>query len=132
MIPGAQDLTIQQGDDFTFVFRIRNKVWDPSANGGAGGYVAGDYVDLSGYVGAAQIRAKASDPTTLGDFTVTLADQTNPTTVGTVIVTMDHTLTAALPTTGGVWDVQLTDTGGLISTYLTGKVTVLAEVTRAS
>lgn len=131
MLPGPQDLTMQQGDDFTFVFRIRQKVWDE----GTGTYVPGPYQNLTGFTGASQMRPAPGDPVVLADFTVTPdPDQVNNT--GIVIMTLDSAVTTTLDPTPTVaeryyWDVQLIDAGGKISTYLSGRVNVLPEVTRA-
>lgn len=130
MQPGTQDITIYQGDDYELFFRVRALVWDPDANGGAGGYVPGDYVDLTGFTPKAQIRPSAGSATLLAEFTATLANQTDPDTKGGVYLTLDSAETTDLPTTGGKWDVQLTEDATLkVQTYLRGSVTVTAEVT---
>ena len=123
--PAAQDLTIYQGDTYDFFFRLRERVWDS----GSETYVAGSYIDLTGYTnGKAQIRATPADSTVLAEFTVTLSNQS--TIPGGVLLTLTASQTAALPTTGGVWDVQLTSPTAEIRTYIAGAVRVLPEVTR--
>lgn len=124
MIPGPADLKIQQGDDFSYFFRIRNKNPDGTA---------GDYIDFTGCTGKAQCRADYGSTTVIIEFTCTLADQVAFT--GGWFVTADHTQTSApnlvVPASGGSykWDFQVTDTNTKIKTYLQGKVTVNPEVT---
>jgi hypothetical protein len=118
-IPATLDITIYQGDDFSFSFRVRTK--NPDGTTGA-------YVDLTGYTPAAQIRATEAATSSLADFTATIDDQVA--TPGQVTLSLTNVQTTALPTTGGVWDVQLTDGAGKIQTYIKGAVTVIAQVTR--
>lgn len=116
--PGTHDLDIYKGDSFELFFRIR----ETDVNGDPAGYV-----NLTGRVPKAQIRASASSGTVLAEFTAALADQT--TAPGGVLLTLTPAQTAAL--TNGVWDVQLTTTAtGDTKTYLRGTVTVTDEVTR--
>lgn len=124
MQPASQDLEIYQGDTFTFFFRLRNRVWDEETQT----YIGGTYIDLTNYTGKAQIRATADDPTVLQELTVTLANQA--TLPGGVLVSLTAAQTAALPTTGGVWDVQLTSPTSEVQTFIAGRVTVTREVTR--
>lgn len=120
MIPGSVDITVYQGDTYTLFFRVRNQ--NPDGTPGA-------YIDLTGYVGLAQIRAKATDPDPpLATFAVTLADQVLSR--GGVTLTLTPAQTAPLPVTGGVWDVQLTAPDGSVHTYLAGNVIVLQQVSR--
>lgn len=116
--PGTHNLEIYKGDSFEIFFRIRNT----DANGDPAAYV-----DLTGRVPKAQVRASASAGTVLAEFTATLANQT--TAPGGVLLTLSPAQTAAL--TNGVWDVQLTTTAtGETKTYLRGTVMVMDEVTR--
>lgn len=109
-----QDLTLTQGDDFDFSFRIKD------ANG--------NYTDLTGQVPESQIRASLTAPDVLATFTAVLGDQVaSP---GLVVLSLTGAQTAALDTAPKVWDVQLTDTGGKVTTYLSGKVIVKPQVTR--
>jgi hypothetical protein len=123
VVPASQDITIYQGDTWDdLFFRVRNRVYNSST----GEYEAGSYVDLTGYTAKAEIR-----PTPGGNLivamTVTLSNQS--TTPGGVLLSLTPTQTAGLPTSGGVYDVQLTSGAGVKRTYLAGKVTVIPEVT---
>lgn len=127
VIPGTQDLAIYQGDDYFFSFRVRN----PSPDGGA---TPGDPIDLTGSTAKAQIRSTASDASVLAEFTCIISETQDigSPTRGVVTISLSNIQTTALavPQTAYEWDVQLTDSGGHIQTYLRGKVTVQAEVTR--
>lgn len=108
------DITIYQGDDFEFQFRVR----DASRN----------YLDLTGSVPAAQIRASTLSDVVLADFDAQLADQAvSP---GLVTLSLTSLQTAALDTGTKVWDVQITDPDGKVTTYLFGAVTIKPQVTR--
>jgi hypothetical protein len=131
------DLLLRQGDSFTLVFRIREKVWDPITST----YIPGDYKDLTGLFAKAQIRATAASSTVLAEFTATIPDQAVTLNRGTVVLKLTPTQTTALPPSAGypnasmVWDVQLSDNAVEASanwrkTYLAGGVAMEAEVTR--
>ena len=117
MKPGAFDLQgdneIYRGDTFTMTVTV--------LSGGVG-------MNLTGYTVEAKIRQTELSPTVLATFTCTLANQTtNP---GQVDLTLSATDTAAMtPTTGAIWDMQVTDGSGKVTTYLKGKVDVEADVT---
>lgn len=122
MIPANLDITIYRGDDYSLIFRLRDSV-------------TGAYTNLTGYAANAQIRAEALSDTVLATFTSTVLDQTA--TPGGVRLTLAPTVTAGLPLSGGVWDVEVYDIATTTSpgrtsvrTPLAGTVTVLPEVTR--
>lgn len=116
MVPATYNITIYQGDDFELPVRLREA--DTNA-----------YQDLTGRTGRAQIRPSKDSTTILASFTVTILDQTLAR--GSFLLTLTPTQTAALPLTGGVWDVELRNAdASWVRTPLAGAVTVLAEVTR--
>jgi hypothetical protein len=128
-IPPTYALEGYQGDDFSFSFRVR----DTNSDG-----TPGAYKDLSAapgpYVATAQLRVQNANPLmpTTGleaDFDCTLGDQTNDAEKGTVVIQMDHTVTATVPVGAHVYDVQLTDAAGRVQTYLRGPFTMDGEVT---
>lgn len=120
MIPASYDLTVYQGDTFSKTFRIRQLNAD---------LTLGAYLNLTGYVGAAQVRTSPSANSVLATFTVTLEDQTSYT--GGVTISLTSTITAGLAvTTSCVWDLQLTSPAGKVTTYVAGTFSVVAEVTR--
>lgn len=123
MEPGVKDLTIYQGDDFPFTFRIRSK--DDEGN-------PGPAINLTGATGKAEIRtARNTTGSPLATFTVTVDPDQNANT-GVVHLDLAAAVTTALaPTLASpyVWDVEIT-LGGKKRTYLTGNVTVKPEVTK--
>ena len=119
MRPAEYNITHYQGDTLILPLRIRNV----NADG-----TLGEYEDLTGWVGKAQMRNAAD--VIVQEFTVTVdADQVDN--KGLLEVTATHTQTAVWTSINGlVWDLQLTNAGGQVRTIIAGTVTVLAEVTR--
>jgi len=122
--PVTQGITVYQGDTFDFFFRVRNRVYDVATSA----YIAGTYVDLTGWTGKAQIRANADAAVVLAEFSVTISNQI--TTPGGVLLVLTPALTAALPATGGFWDVELTNAVAEVRTFIAGAVTVTKQITR--
>lgn len=121
MKPAPQDIELYRGDKFTCFFRVRAQNSDGTA---------GDYVDLTGYVPKAQIRADPDAVAVLAEFGAVLGDQSLfP---GSVLLTLlsAQTTSLTLPTGGGVWDAQIT-LAGEPRTVLAGKVTMIKDVTHA-
>ena len=123
MIPVSRNLTLYQGDSYSFTFRLRER----SSQGDPG-----NYVDLTGVEAKAQIRQSESSSGVAAEFTATIPDQTVAEDTGRVILSLIPAETAALNLTNsaGVWDVQLTFPDGTIKTYLRGGIKVIKEVTR--
>jgi len=116
MIPATLNINIYQGDDYELTFRMK----DGDTN---------TYVNLTGMTGRAQIRASKDATAVLSTFTVAILDQTVA--PGGVYITLTPAQTAAIPLSGGVWDVELRNTGATwVRTPLAGAVSVVAEVTR--
>jgi hypothetical protein len=116
-LPVSKNLSIYQGDSYELKFTLYEK----DING-----EPGDPIDLTGAVATAEIRATAESGTVLAEF-----DGSHNSTGGTVTLVLSPAETAALPATGGVWDVQIEYTDGEVRTYLAGNVAVTKEVTRA-
>lgn len=133
MVPGRSHITLYQGDDFSYYFRLRGATWNPALNSGAGGWVPGAYLNLTGHTVKAQVRKTAEDESVLAEFEFTLAAQSGDT-LGGVLLTLAGDATAAVPPTipgkEWVWDVEITKPDGSNDTYLSGKVRTLAQVTR--
>ena len=108
MTPGKYALAIYRGDSYHWQF----KLWADAAKT--------QPVDLTGVTPKAEIRDKSG-----GAILGTL----------TCVVTMPNIIDASLSAVVsgtlkcGVWDLQLTYTGGAVSTVLAGAVTVTADVT---
>lgn len=124
------DIKIRRGDTKTIFFRVRERVWNSAANGGAGGYLPGPYRDLTGWTVLSQIRETTESAEPTATFAPTLSDQVAV--PGGVTLKLAHTITATmtLPIGGGVWDVQLTDAAGDVHTYIAGAVTFEKDVSR--
>jgi len=123
VIPVSRNLTLYQGDTYSFTFRLR----DLSPQGDPG-----NYVDLTGVTAKAQIRQSETTSAVAAEFTATIPDQTVAEDTGRVVLSLTPAETAALNLTNnaGVWDVQLTFPDGTIKTYLRGAIRVIREVTR--
>jgi hypothetical protein len=107
------NLSIYEGDDFMALVTVLNTDSTPA--------------DLTGYTVQAQVRTGPADsnPTVSAEFQCTFS--------GNVItVVLPHTATIALTAATYVWDLQLTDTSGWVSTLLAGAVRVTKDVTRTS
>lgn len=118
MKPAAKDISIYRGDSYSLFFRVRKRTNE----------APGDYIDLTGTTPKAQIRANEAAAEVLAEFAASLGDQVNfP---GSVLLTLTPTQTAALPLSGGKWDVQIAFSATDVRTYLKGAVTVEDQVTR--
>jgi hypothetical protein len=110
-MPSKADLNIYQGDDYAAVVTVSNGSTPP------------DQV-LAGYAAQAQIRTGVADKQTTVACEI-LTTVSSP----YVNLSIPHALTMALKGRY-VWDLQLIDPSGLITTILSGAVTVTQEVTR--
>jgi hypothetical protein len=116
-LPAVKNLEIYQGDTFSMFMRLRMK----NAAG-----LPGEYINLTGLTGKAEIRPSAESTTISAAFTITLSNQT--TEPGGV--TLELPAATTLNLSNGVWDLQFKDGTGVVTTYLRGTVTVTKEVTR--
>jgi hypothetical protein len=123
--PWPKDITIKRGDTKEIYFRVRERVWDEVTST----YVAGAYRDLTGWSVLAQIRTDADAADPVAEFDVNLGDQVA--TPGGVLLKLTPAQTAALTISTGGYDVQLTDPGGDVYTYIEGSVTVKKDYSRA-
>jgi hypothetical protein len=106
------DLAITRGDDYRVVVSL-------ATNGAP--------FNLTGYTAKAQIRPSTATGATLtAEFDVTID---SPATDGTITLELGHAVTEAL-TSGGYWDLQITDGTGWVSTVVSGAVTLVPDVTR--
>ena len=120
MVPAEQNITIYRGDSFSLTLRLRQR----NADG-----TAGTYLDLTGVVARAQIRATEDAPDVLATFVTTVLDQVA--TPGGVSLTLATADTAVLPANmPSKWDVELDFPNGDVKTYLKGTVSVVADVTK--
>lgn len=114
-LPGDYPLTVYRGDtkDYTLEFT--------ETTGGAA-------VNLSGWTWLAEVRSTRDEPDPVtATFTVDSSDAAT----GVLVVTLPAVESAKLVTDAGratyYWDLQGTD-GGVVKTWLTGKVKVTGDV----
>jgi len=106
------DLSIIRGDDYRVMITLTSN---------------GTPFDLTGYTAKAQIRpSTAASAVLYAEFTATVE---SPATDGVIKLELDNTTTGAL-TGNGVWDLQITDSGGWVTTVASGAVTLVPDVTR--
>jgi hypothetical protein len=84
----------------------------------------GDVVDLTNYTGAGQMR-KSYSSSTAYNFTVNVGN-----TSGTITLSMTANATANIAGGRYLYDVELTNTSGLVSRVLEGIATVNPNITR--
>jgi hypothetical protein len=110
----VSDLTLMQGDTFGATVTI----YQPDGT---------TPLNLTGFVVNAQIRRGPADQYTeiAAVINLVISDPA----AGTIALSLGPTVTALL--TGQYqWDLQLISPGGIVTTVLRGKVTMVAEVTR--
>jgi stress response protein SCP2 len=87
--------------------------------------VNGTPVNLEGYTFRAQIRTERNSGSIAASFTCTIPNPAN----GQVLAFLSAANSALLPDGVLFWDFEQT-VGGVVTTLMTGKCTVLADVTR--
>ena len=109
--PADQDLTLTRGDTETLVVTITTDGSTP--------------VNITGRTYRAQIRSTQDSTTIKASFTCTVTGGSS----GQVTCTLSSTSSSALSAGLYFWDLE-ENASGVISTILSGNVTVLADVTR--
>lgn len=109
--PADQDLIITRGDTETLVVTI-------TADGSTA-------IDITGRTYKAQIRSQQDSTTIKASFTCTVTSGAS----GQVTCTLSAASSATLSAGLYFWDLE-ENASGVISTILSGNVTVLADVTR--
>lgn len=109
--PADQDLTITRGDTETLVVTIQDD--------------AGSAINITGRTYRAQIRSSQDSTTIKASFTCTVTSGAG----GQVTCVLSATDSATLSSGQYFWDLEET-ASGVVSTILSGNVTVLADVTR--
>lgn len=109
--PADQDLIITRGDTETIVVTIQDE--------------SGSVIDIMGRTYRAQIRTSQDSTTVKASFTCTVPYGTD----GKVNCVLDADDSATLTPGLHFWDLE-ENASGIISTILSGNVTVLADVTR--
>ena len=109
--PADQDLTIVRGDTETIVVTMTSDGTTP--------------INIAGRTYRAQIRSSQDATTVKASFACTVTSAAN----GQVTCTLSATDSASLPVGIAYWDFE-ENASGVVSTVLSGTVTVLADVTR--
>ena len=110
-MPAQYNLLVYRGDNGKWQF----KIWTDASKTTP--------VDLTGYTVKAELRNKPAGTTIVPTTcTVTLPN----------IVTMVLTAANAKLAVSGVWDLQFTDSTGIVTTMVAGIVTVTPDVTDSS
>jgi hypothetical protein len=109
--PADQDLTLVRGDTETLVVTMTTDGTTP--------------INLSGRTYRAQIRQAQDSRTIKASFTCTVTNAAN----GVVTCVLSAVDSATLPVGLGFWDLE-ENASGVITTVMSGTVTVLADVTR--
>ena len=104
------NLKVDQGSDFSTAINLTDD--------------DGDALNLSGYTGAAQIR-KYYTSTTSYDFDVDITANT-----GQITLSLTANTTNNITAGRYVYDLEITDSGGVVSRVLEGIVTITPGVTR--
>lgn len=114
MKPATHDLIIYQGSDYykKFTFYTDTTRTTPT--------------DLTAYTFAAMIRENYADASPLATFAIVDTDLAN----GVIYLQLTAIETAALSTTTGFWDLEVTDSGGKVNRYIEGSYTLDLEVTK--
>jgi hypothetical protein len=109
--PADQDLTLVRGDTETIVVTMTTDGSTP--------------IDILGRTYRAQIRQAQDSRTIKASFTCTVTDGAN----GVITCVLSATDSATLPVGLGFWDLE-ENASGVVTTVMSGTVTVLADVTR--
>lgn len=112
MAPADQDLTITRGDTVTLVITVAS---DEN----------GTPINITGRTYRAQIRSNQDSTTVKGSFTCVVSDGS----AGQVTCTLSAADCATLTPGVAFWDFE-ENASGVVTTILSGNVTVLADVTR--
>lgn len=115
MRAGTYNITIDQGTDWTEVYRLRDG--------------AGELVDLTGYTARMHIRRDYDASATMVELTTQNGRIVLGGDEGTITLSLDAATTAGI-TRSGVYDIELVSAGGIVYRPLRGDVNLRREVTR--
>ena len=116
MAAGELDLVIEQGATFQ-----KKLIWQDAT---------GTPIDITGYIGRMHIRETQDATTILVDLNTSNGRITLGGTNGEIDLLIDATDTEALDFGSAVYDLELEDTGGVVTRLVEGKVSLSLEVTR--
>lgn len=87
-------------------------------------------IDMAGYTARMQIRARLSDETVIEELTTEDGDIVLDNTLKTITITMSAATTAAFTFNTAVYGLEMIATGGQVTPFATGTLTLVKEVTR--
>jgi hypothetical protein len=87
-------------------------------------------VPLAGYTGQMQIRETVDSTTSIAELTTANGGISIDTTNYSITITINATQTRAFNFATAVYSLELTDSSGVVTTFLTGNLTLVPEVTR--
>ena len=114
MSAGAYDITCEQGATFNRTLTVKDS--------------NGDARDLSTYTARMQVRRTTSSSETIVELT-TENNRISLNSSGQIALSMSASVTAAL-TDGGVYDLEITSSGGVVERVVEGNFNLIPEVTR--
>ena len=87
-------------------------------------------INLTGYTARMQLRTKIDDATTLDEYTTENGKIVINTTDSTISFLVSATTTAAYTFNSAVYSLELISSGGVVTPFATGTITLVKEVTR--
>jgi hypothetical protein len=87
-------------------------------------------IDLTGYTARMQIRGKIDDAGTIAELTTENSGITISTANSTITITISATATALYTFSTAVYSLELVSSGGVVTPFITGTMTLVKEVTR--
>jgi hypothetical protein len=115
-MPAYAAISIYRGDSYELYIRVRTS--DPDI-----------YVDLTGGTVHSQIRPEPNSRQLITEFLVTILDQTDPDTMGGVVLGLTPQQTSQV-TRNGAYDVRIFWPDDTVETVLAGPMTLIQDVTR--
>ena len=112
MVPAKQDIKIMRGDTEILNIYLKNNAESP--------------IDVTGDSFASQIRYTRDDASPAATFSIDIVDAPN----GHIRLTLSSANSALLTVGPAFWDCQRTTAAGVRTTFISGKCTILADVTR--
>ena len=116
MPAGSLDLLIEQGATF-----VKDLIWKDSN---------GVPVNVTGYTARMQVRPHKSSTTVIVEASTDNGYITMGTDDGAIGISIPAAITAAITQTRGTYDLEITDTEGVVTRLLEGGVEISKEVTR--
>lgn len=84
-------------------------------------------LDLTGFTARSKIRKNYTDEDPLATFTMTIE---SPATDGRITMSLSATITASIPATTAVYDVEIESGGGVVTRIMQGKAIISPEATK--